>query len=586
MNGNELLWPRGERRGALDISQAGEDLELGRLSALLFPGQTGEEALAFASSLLTDDGETLRLRQEALGELLEHPETEQALGRLLGLLGELAVCARGVRENISALRISRLDAAVDGLKKTVLRLGKDVSRQGAEILEETGADNRYAQLLRLAHFRRRLLRLYVDCLTTLRAGIPAGGFRSAALRVLADWTEALWTSDRIPETAAALERLEAEWKGVAAFAVDVCLDSHRNIIGLELSEVREEPYAKPGMLEGAGTGEARDGITSLLAFPQAGAGVPFQEYLLSEAGYEARGKLTALRDELMKLPLSGGDALLGLREALRFYTGAAAYAGKLRSRGVPVCVPGLGEDVTFAFRGAYLPEQSCTGELPVPNDLSLCPGGSLLLTGPNSSGKTCCLMMAGQLLFLGQLGCLLPAEEARFSPRDRLLTLFAAGESETGEDSRMGMEIRRIRLLREGMTPRSLFLFNEPMTSTSAEEGGSICAELLADLAGQGVPALLVTHFNHIWPELTERFAALGLSDRLRSLVMTVEEGPEGLRYLYRLKEAPPPPSSHARAVAAKQGVSLEALVAALWERGLDMRPEDPGWDRVRRGAV
>ncbi len=586
MNGNELLWPRGEKRGSLEISQAGDDLELGRLSALLFPGLREAEALSFASSLLTDDGETLRMRQEALLELLEHPETVQALEKLLALTEELDTCGRGVRENISALRLSRLDAAVDGLKKTMLRLGKDVSRQGAELLEEAGADNRYAQLLRLTHFRRRLLKLYTEMLSLLRESVRGKDFRSEVLVSLGAWTEEVFEKDRIPDTASALERLDAEWKGVGAFAIDVCLDSRRNITGLELYEVREEPYAKPGMLEGALSGEARDGITSLLAFPQAGAGVVFQEYLLSEAGYEARDKLTRLRDALTKLPLSGGETLLSLREALRFYTGAAAFALKLRSRGASVCTPQLTEDVTFEFRGALLPEQSYSGELPVPNDLRLPLGGSLLLTGPNSSGKTCCLIMAGQLLFLGQLGCLLPAQEGRFSPRDRLLTLFAAGESETGEDSRMGMEIRRIRQLREGMTPRSLFLFNEPMTSTSAQEGGSICARLLSDLAEQEVPAMLVTHFNHIWGELTERFRALGKTEKLRSLVMTAEEGPEGIRYLYRLKEAPPPPSSHARAVAAKQGVSLEALLTALGSRGLDMRPEDAGWDRVRRGAV
>ena len=583
MNGNELLWPRGEERGSLDISQAGDDLELGRLSALLFPGLREAEALAFAASLLTDDAGTIRMRQEALLELLEHPETVRALEKLLALTEELEACDRGVRENISALRLSRLDAAVDGLKKTMLRLGKDVSRQGAELLEEAGADNRYAQLLRLTHFRRRLLKLYAEMLTLLRESVREKGFRSEVLVSLGDWAEEVFEKDRIP---AALEKLEAEWKGVGAFAIDVCLDSRRNITGLELYEVREEPYAKPGMLAGALSGEARDGITSLLAFPQTGAGVVFQEYLLSEAGYEARDRLTRLRDALTKLPLSEGETLLSLREALRFYTGAAAFALKLWNRGASVCTPRLTEDVTYEFRGALLPEPSYSGDLPVPNDLRLPSGGSLLLTGPNSSGKTCCLIMAGQLLFLGQLGCLLPAEEASFSPRDRLLTLFAAGESETGEDSRMGLEIRRIRQLREGMTPRSLFFFNEPMTSTSAQEGGSICAQLLSDLAEQEVPAMLVTHFNHIWPELTERFRALGKTEKLKSLVMAVEEGPEGIRYLYRLKEAPPPPSSHARAVAAKQGVSLEALLASLGSRGLDMRPEDAGWNRVRRGAI
>ena len=586
MNGNELLWPGGLRRGSLDASLAAEDLELGRLSQLLFPGLSGREALEFAFGLLTDDGETIRLRQELLLDLLDHPALGKALEELRGILEELETCSKGVRDNLTGLKVSRLDAAVDGLKKAVLKLEKNLSQQGADILEESAADNRYAQLLRFTHFRRRLTALYARAIDLLRTGTRGERFKSAPLRALGEWAEALWEKDRIGETEKTLAALEAEWKGVAAFAVDVCLDARRTVIGLEMAEVREEPYARPGMLEAAGSGEARSGVTSLIQFPQTGTGTIFQEYLLSEVGYEVRSKLTKLRESLVKLPVSGLEELLTLGDALRFCTGAAAFGEKLRSRGAPLCAPGLTEDAAFRFREAMLPEQSCTGTLPVPNDLALSPGGCVLMTGPNSSGKTCCLIMAGQLLFLGQLGCLLPAREAAFSPRDRLLTLFAAGESETGQDSRMGLEVQRIKLLQEQMTTRSIFFFNEPMTSTSATEGGQICVDLLADLAGTGVPSLLVTHFNHIWPQLRARFEALGAADRLQSLVMTAEETPEGLRYLYKLKEAPPPPSSHARAVIAAKGGTLEAMVEALSERGLDMRAGDPGWDTVRQGAV
>ncbi len=586
MNGNELLRPGGEARGSLDASLAAEDLELVRLSQLLFPGLSGQEALDFAFGLLTDDPETIRLRQETLGDLLDHPALREALEKLRSILEELETCSRGVRDNLTGLKVSRLDAAVDGLKKAVLKLEKNLSQQGADILEESAADNRYAQLLRFTHFRRRLTALYAEAVGLLRSGTRGESFASAPLRALGEWAEGLWEKDRIEETEKALAALEAEWKGVGAFAVDVCLDARRSVIGLEMAEVREEPYARPGMLEAAGSGEERSGVTSLIQFPQTGTGTLFQEYLLSEVGYEVRGRLTKLRESLVKLPVSGIEELLTLKDALRFYTGAAAFADKLRSRGVPLCAPALTEEDTFRFREAMLPEQSCTGTLPVPNDLRLTKGGAILMTGPNSSGKTCCLIMAGQFLFLGQLGCLLPASEAAFSPRDKLLTLFAAGESDTGEDSRMGLEVQRIKLLQERMTERSIFFFNEPMTSTSASEGGQICVDLLTDLACKGVPALLVTHFNHIWPRLRTRFEAFGLAERLQSLVMTSEETPDGLRYLYKLKEAPPPPSSHARAVVAARGVTLEAMVEALSKRGLDMRAGDPGWETVRQGAV
>ena len=159
-------------------------------------------------------------------------------------------------------------------------------------------------------------------------------------------------------------------------------------------------------------------------------------------------------------------------------------------------------------------------------------------------------------------------------------------ESETGEDSRMGLEVKRMRLLQSRMTPKSMLFLNEPMTSTSAREGSQICVELLADLARRGVPAILVTHFNHIWPELSDAFRALGKERLLHSLVMTVQETPAGLRYLYHLEEAPPPPSSHARAVVSENGLRLDDLLNALNARGLDIRPSEPGWALIRKGVL
>ena len=526
------------------------------------------------------------MRQSAVKELLHNPELDSGLKTLLDMLGEMESCYCGVRDNPMGQRVTRMDAAMDGMKKAVLRLERNLSQQGADILEENAADNRYAQLLRYTHFRRNLTSLYARALHLLRDSLGNADCKSVPMQLLKTWADTCCKRDKTDDTLEALSRLEAEWQGVSAFAIDVCLDSRRMVVGLEVAETRSQPYARKGMLDAAGTAEERDGITTLMSFPQNSSGTLFQEYLLSQVGYEVRSQLTKLRDALAKLPTTGIEELLSLRDALVFYTGAASFARKLLTRGSAIAAPKLTKDTAFHFRGARLPEQTCTGTLPVENDLSLEPGGSILMTGPNSSGKTCCLIMVGQFFFLGQLGSLVPAEYAEISPRDRLLTLFAAGESETGEDSRMGLEVQRIRLLQDRMTRQSILFFNEPMTSTSADEGARICADLLTDLARKGIPALLVTHFNHIWPELTASFAAYSLADKLHSLVMTAEERPEGIRYLYKLKETPPPPSSHARAVVAEKGLRLEDMLSGLHARGLDVRPDDPGWAKIQGGIL
>ena len=211
MNGNELLRPGGEIRGSLDASLAAEDLELTRLSQLLFPGLGAAEALDFAAGLLTDDAETIRLRQQVLQDLLDHPALREALEKLRGILEELEACDKGVRDNLTGLKVSRLDAAVDGLKKAVLKLEKNLSQQGADILEENAADNRYAQLLRFTHFRRRLTTLYAEALDLLRSSTRGESFISAPLRALGDWAERCWVKDKVADTLKTLEALEAEW---------------------------------------------------------------------------------------------------------------------------------------------------------------------------------------------------------------------------------------------------------------------------------------------------------------------------------------------------------------------------------------
>lgn len=586
MNGNELLWPRGGPGKGLDFAEAAEDLELDRLCALLFPGMNGAEALDFAGRLSTGDRETLLHRHAVIADLLENPGLTEQLEALEAQLDDLAFYEERMQENLAGMQVTRLDAAMDGVKKVVIRLERNLSKQGADIMEESANDNRYAQLLRAVSFRRSLTRVYTQALGALDAALSGAQLHSAGLRALADWAAETARKDQIEATGQALDAMDARDPQPTAFAVDVCLDGRQGIAGLEIAEVRPDPYARGGMLDFNGEEDTREGITSLFGFPQTGSGTLFQEYLLSEVGYEQRTELTRLRGELLKLPLSGGTELLSLRDALRFYRCAARFAQKLQQRGLPVCAPLPEDGPVLQVEEGCLPELALSSrEAPVCNSLMLERGGVCLITGPNSSGKTSFLIQTGQQLFLAHLGCLIPGKNARFRPRDALLTLFAAGESETGEDSRMGLEVQRIRELTAKMTPESLVLLNEPMTSTSAEEGAGICAELLCSLTKKDVPVLLVTHFTQVYPRLVEDLAAAGLSHRLQSLVMTVEEGPEGVRYLYRLVAAPPPPSSHARAVVAARGVSLSAMLGRLEGLGVAVRPEHPGWDAVRKGV-
>jgi DNA mismatch repair ATPase MutS len=148
----------------------------------------------------------------------------------------------------------------------------------------------------------------------------------------------------------------------------------------------------------------------------------------------------------------------------------------------------------------------------------------------------------------------------------------------------MGMEVIKIAEITKAMTPRSLILLNEPMTSTSAAEGIEICTDLLIELISKRVSSMMVTHFTDIYELLVTRLEAAGLSQRLKSYIMTTSQGSDNtISYLYKLKEAPPQRSSHARAVVGKLGVTLDSMLERLDSLGLDIRPQDTAWKSLER---
>ena len=586
MTGFDLIWPKGLKNKGLNFADAALDLELDRLGALILAasrtGINGAEALKFLLPLLTDDKDTITLRQSIIHDLMNNPALLASFKELDGLINDISFYSEGVDNNIAGLGVTKIDTALDGLKKMIIKAEKNISKLGADMMEELGADNRYAQFFRSIIFKYELIKSYTSAMTLLKQALSAANIRSEGLIKLRNWIIERYEKDCVDKTKLKIKETEEWWKGINAFSIDVCLSGRKDVVGLEIADIRTQVYEKNGMLEP----EPREGITALFAFPQAGEAIPFQEYIVNEIGYEVKNELSRLRAELLKLQYEGKDALVSLSDALFFYVSAAELALRMKKAGVSVCTPVYSDNVILNVKEASMPELSLTGtESPVKNDIYLGGGGyASLITGPNSSGKTCYIMLAGQLLFLFQLGCLLPCVSAELKPVDKILTLFATGESDTGEDSRMGMEVIKIAEITKQMTKNTLMLLNEPMTSTSATEGIEICTDLLLELISKNVSSMMVTHFTDMYELLVTRLEEAGLSQRFKSYIMATQKENDGsISYLYKLKEAPPQRSSHARAVVGKLGITLDNMLERLNGLGLDIRPYDSGWDKLRK---
>ncbi len=157
----------------------------------------------------------------------------------------------------------------------------------------------------------------------------------------------------------------------------------------------------------------------------------------------------------------------------------------------------------------------------VPNDITLDAVGRLLIiTGPNSGGKTAFCKTVAQIQLLGQIGCCIPASTAQLVPVDRIYYQVPdPGRLEAGI-GRFGHELKRTREIFFNSTPHSLVILDELSEGTTFEERMSLSEYILTGFHKLGASTLLVTH-NH---ELCERLQSDGLGRYLQ--VEFASQGP------------------------------------------------------------
>ncbi|HTU60934.1 MAG TPA: DNA mismatch repair protein, partial [Polyangiales bacterium] len=116
-------------------------------------------------------------------------------------------------------------------------------------------------------------------------------------------------------------------------------------------------------------------------------------------------------------------ALLELGLHFEFYLAALALRDRAQAAGLVMCLPEF-VDATQRepahITGLFNPLLLLEGKTPVPCDLAPGPSSLVVITGPNSGGKTRLLEAIGLTQLLGQAGMFVPAKSARLCLRDGL----------------------------------------------------------------------------------------------------------------------------------------------------------------------
>ena len=139
------------------------------------------------------------------------------------------------------------------------------------------------------------------------------------------------------------------------------------------------------------------------------------------------------------------------------------------------------------------------GARPVPLTLRLDPSERVLvISGPNTGGKTVVLKTVGLLALMAQSGLPVPAALARLPVFGRVLADIGDLQSIEASLSTFSAHIRSLRHMAEAAGPGDLVLADELGGSTDPEEGAALAIAILEHFRARGALALVTTHQSRL----------------------------------------------------------------------------------------
>jgi DNA mismatch repair protein MutS2 len=211
----------------------------------------------------------------------------------------------------------------------------------------------------------------------------------------------------------------------------------------------------------------------------------------------------------------------------------------------------------------------------VANDIDLSPGTrAVVITGPNTGGKTVSLKTVGLLVVMAQSGLHIPARSG--SELSMFHDVFAdIGDEQSIEQSLStfsGHITNIIRILKK-IDPRSLVILDELGAGTDPQEGAALARAILSHLLERGASTFVATHY----PEL-KAFAHSAEGVVNASLEFDVAT----LRPTYRLTIGLPG-RSNALAIASRLGLPEAIITDARNEVNPDELRTDRLLDDIRK---
>jgi DNA mismatch repair protein MutS2 len=208
-------------------------------------------------------------------------------------------------------------------------------------------------------------------------------------------------------------------------------------------------------------------------------------------------------------------------------------------------------------------------ETAVPIDLELGDLRAVVISGPNTGGKTVALKTLGLAAVLHQCGLRPPAEEAVLPVFDQVLADIGDEQSIAMSLSTFSGHVRNLIAIIAGATERSLVLLDEIAAGTDPVEGAALAQALVGRLARQARLTVATSHYPELkeWASATDGVsnAATGFDAESQEPLYRVTLGRPGTSHALRIAERLGLPGElvrDARAQVAPERLRVAELVA------------------------
>ncbi|MGV3614810.1 MAG: endonuclease MutS2 [Fimbriimonas sp.] len=137
-------------------------------------------------------------------------------------------------------------------------------------------------------------------------------------------------------------------------------------------------------------------------------------------------------------------------------------------------------------------------EIAVPLEIEVGKGSSVLITGPNTGGKTVSIKTVGLFVLMAQSGMMLPALDVRLAPFTQVWADIGDEQSLQQSLSTFSGHIKNIAAALTGLREGAIVLLDEIGAGTDPAEGAALATSILREMSDRGAAILASTHYGEL----------------------------------------------------------------------------------------